>query len=211
MKVNFLTSGFPNGLTTEFTLELNKYLPVNPSFVFIASDFSQPQRTQYFLDVLIQSFRDKGLVFKTVHTIDFHVTPETARELIYEADVIWIAGGPTLKQINYIKQYELIPNLLNRNGITIGMSAGSINMAKRAILVEDTDDNVKTEIYEGIGLVDLNIEPHLNYASIDHIKNIEKLTMNETIIGLYDNSFIVLSDDKQEYFGKFKLFQKKES
>jgi dipeptidase E len=211
MKVNFLTSGFPNGLTTEFTLELNKYLPVNPSFVFIASDFSQPQRTQYFLDVLIQSFRDKGLVFKTVHTIDFHVTPETARELIYEADVIWIAGGPTLKQINYIKQYELIPNLLNRNGITIGMSAGSINMAKRAILVEDTDDNVKTEIYEGIGLVDLNIEPHLNYTSIDHIKNIEKLTMNETIIGLYDNSFIVLSDDKQEYFGKFKLFQKKES
>lgn len=208
MKVNFLTSGFPNGLTTEFILELNKYLPVNPSFVFIASDFSQLARTQYFLDVLIQSFRVKGLVFKSVRTIDFHITAEVARELVYEADVIWIAGGPTLKQMNYIKQYELIPNLLNRDGITIGMSAGSINMAKRAILIEDTDDNVNTEIYEGIGLVDINIEPHLNYASIDHIKNIEKL-VNETIIGLYDNSFIVLTDNNLEYYGKYKVFEKK--
>lgn len=191
-------------------MELNKYLPVNPSFVFIASDFTQPARTQYFLDVLIQSFRDKGLVFKTVHTINFHITAEVARELIYDADVVWIAGGPTLKQMNYIKQYELIPNLLIRDGITIGMSAGSINMARRAILIEDTDDNVKTEIYDGIGLVNINIEPHLNYASIDHIKNIEKLS-NETIIGLYDNSFIVLTDDKQECFGKYKIFEKKES
>lgn len=210
MKICFLTSGFPNGLTQEFIFELNKYLPINPSFVFIASDFAQPSRTKYFVDVLIQSFKAKGLVFKSVHTIDHHTTPLISRELVECSDIVWISGGPTLKQMNYIKSYDLIPTLVNRNGITIGMSAGAINMAKRAILLEDTDDNVKTEIYEGIGLVDLNIEPHLNYASIDHIQNIEKLS-NETIIGLYDNSFIVIANDKLAYFGKYKVFEKKES
>lgn len=211
MNVCFLTSGFPNGLTQEFIFELNKYLPINPSFVFIASDFTQPARTKYFVDILIQSFKDKGLVFKSVHTIDHHTTPLISRELIESADIVWLSGGPTLKQMNSIESYNLIPTLLNRNGITIGMSAGAINMAKRVILMEDMYDNVQIETYVGIGLVDINIEPHLNYASIDHIQNIEKLAQNETIIGLYDNSFVVITEDKQEYFGRYRIFEKKES
>ena len=75
-------------------------------------------------------------------------------------------------------------------------------MAKRAILIKDIDDNTKTEIYVGIGLVQVNIEPHLNYASIDHINNIKELSKSENIIGLYDNSFIVITDSTQEIFGK---------
>ncbi len=208
MKINILTSGFPNGLTAEFIYELKKYLPDNPTFLFIASDFSQIERTQYFLDVLLQSFKDKGLIFKSVNSIDYHISLAKSKELIDDADVIWLAGGPPLKQINDIRAYDLIPNLLKREGITIGMSAGSINMAKRAILIKDIDDNTKTEIYVGIGLVQVNIEPHLNYASIDHINNIKELSKSENIIGLYDNSFIVITDSTQEIFGKHIHFRK---
>lgn len=208
MKINFLTSGFPNGLTHEFITELNKYLPANPSLVFIASDFSQPSRTQYYFDVLIKSFKEKGLAFRTVNTIDHHINPSISCELIEHADIVWIAGGPTLKQIHYIESYNLIPSLQNRNGITIGMSAGAINMAKRCVLIEDINDNMHVDIYDGIGLVNINIEPHLNYASIDHIENIKKLSDHEDIIGLYDNSFIVISNDKQEIFGPYIHFKK---
>lgn len=39
MKVNFVTSGFPNGFTEMFLAELRRYLPAQGFFVMVASDF----------------------------------------------------------------------------------------------------------------------------------------------------------------------------
>lgn len=59
------------------------------------------------------------------------IMPDKAVKLIEEADIIVLAGGPTLKQISSIHEYGLAPALREQQGITIGISVGSINMAKR--------------------------------------------------------------------------------
>lgn len=209
MKVSLLTSGFPNGFTDAFIQCIKEYYHNNGSFAVIASDFTEHSKTDKYTDVFLNMFRDKGVVFNEVYIIDDRVTKEKALQYIDKADIIWLSGGDTLKQMAYLKEYDLIPALQCREGITIGMSAGSINMAKRVVLAKDIEDNVpELSIYDGIGLVDINIEPHLDSASEEHIKEVYEASHYTTIYGIYDNTFIKIVDDTMEIYGVyFKYFK----
>jgi len=204
MKVSLLTSGFPNGFTDDFIQCVKDYYHNNGSFVFIASDFAGHSKTDRYTDGFISMFRDNGIVFNEVHVIDDRITQEKAVQYIEKADIIWISGGDTLKQIAYLKEYNLIGVLQRREGITIGMSAGSINMAKRVVLAKDINDNIpELAIYDGIGLVDINIEPHLDSASEEHMKDIYEASHYTTIYGIYDNTFIKIVNDAMEIHGVY--------
>lgn len=209
MKVSLLTSGFPDGFTDDFIQCIKQYYCNNGSFVFIASDFAGYSKTDRHLDVFLSMFRNSGIVFNEVHIIDDRITKEKALQYIEQADIIWIAGGDTLKQIAYLKEYNLIPVLQSREGITIGMSAGSINMAKRVVLAKDIDDNIpELSIYDGIGLVDINIEPHLDSASEEHMKYVYESSQYTTIYGIYDNTFIKIVNDTMDIYGEYSKYER---
>jgi len=205
MKVSILTSGFPNGFTDDFIQCVKDYYNNdNGSFVLIASDFAGHSKTDRYTDAFINMFRNNGIVFNEVHVIDDRITPEKAVQYIEKADIVWISGGDTLKQIAYLKEYNLIGVLQSREGITIGMSAGSINMAKRVVLAKDINDNIpELAIYDGIGLVDINIEPHLDSASEEHMKEVYEASHYTTIYGIYDNTFIKIANDTMKINGVF--------
>lgn len=208
MKVSLLTSGFPNGFTNDFIQCVKDYYNNNGSFVFIASDFAGHSKTDRYTDVFINMFRNNGIVFNEVHVIDDRITQEKAVQYIEKADIIWISGGNTLKQIAYLKEYNLIRVLKSREGITIGMSAGSINMAKRVVLAKDINDNIpELTIYDGIGLVDINIEPHLDSASEEHMKDIYEASHHTTIYGIHDNTFIKIVNDTMEIRGVYFIYE----
>lgn len=203
MKVSIFTSGFPNGFTDDFVNCLRQYYYNSGSFLFIASDFSGYSKTDRYTEDILNMFRNKGIVFNEFQVIDDRIIEEKAKQYIENADIIWLSGGDTLKQIAYLKEYKLIPFLQSREGITIGMSAGSINMAKKVVLAKDIDDNIPAlSIYDGIGIVDINIEPHLNASNEEHLKDIKEASQYITIYGLYDNSFIKIVNDKIEIFGE---------
>lgn len=139
-----------------------------------------------------------------MHIIDDRITREKASQYIEKADIAWIAGGDTLKQIAYLKEYNLIPALQSREGITIGMSAGSINIAKRVVLAKNIHDNVpELSIYDRIGLVDINIEPHLDSASEEHMRDIYEVSQYSAIYGIYDNTFIKITNDTMDIYGTY--------
>jgi len=202
MRVSVLTSGFPNGFSKEFINCIKEYYHNNGSILFIASDFTAHSKTDKYLREFLKMFRENGVIFNKVNTIDDRITKEKAIEYIEKSEVIWLSGGNTLKQIEHIKEYNLIEALQKREGITIGMSAGSINMAKRVVLARDIKDNIPDlSIYDGIGLVDINVEPHLDSASEDHIKEICEASQYATIYGIYDNSFIKIVENEMEICG----------
>lgn len=204
MNVSILTSGFPNGFTDEFIKCIKEYYGNNGSFVFIASDFEEHSKTDKYVGVFLNMFEDNGIIFEKVHVIDNRVTKEEAMKYIESAEIIWLSGGDPFKQISCLKDYSLIPVLQNRKGITIGMSAGSINMAKKVVLAKDENDNIpELSIYDGIGLVDINIEPHLDSASEEHIKEIYEASMYSTIYGIHDNTFIKVVNDSIEIYGEY--------
>jgi len=204
VKVSILTSGFPNGFTNDFIQCIKEYYNYNGSFVFIASDFAGHSKTDRHLDTFLSMFSYNGILFNEVHVIDDRVTKEKAVAYIETADVVWIAGGDTLKQIAYLKRYNLIPVLQRKEGITIGMSAGSINMAKRVVLAKDIEDNIpELVIYDGVGLVDINVEPHLDCVSEEHMKDVYEASQYTTVYGIYDNTFIKIVNDTMEIYGEY--------
>lgn len=200
MRINFITSGWPNGYTETFIKSLKKYLQSTQKFLFIASDFSNRASTQYYLQQNLKQFKEHDILFPEANIIDDEITPA-------EADVILLAGGPTLRQISSIHKYGLAPVLQRREGITIGISAGAINMAKQVVLAKDISDDIpELSIYEGIGLTNVNIEPHLGDASTEHLEEIRQAAYYAPIYGLYDESFILEVDRHQYFFGPCELF-----
>ena len=154
-------------------------------------------------------FKHSHIVFNEKYIIDDKVTRDMAIKYIEKASIIWILGGDTLKQISYIKDYDLIPALQRREGLTIGMSAGSINMAKKVVLAKDESDNIpELSLYTGIGLVDVNVEPHFNEATEEHIEEIKKAAQIAPIYALHDGSFIKVDFNGMRIFGPYHLFAK---
>lgn len=58
------------------------------------------------------------------------MTAKSAKIAVRGADILWLSGGDTPTQFGYLKSYGLVDVLKRHKGVIIGMSAGSINMAK---------------------------------------------------------------------------------
>lgn len=204
MNISFLTSGFPNGFTDDFIRCIKDCYNNNGSFTFIASDFEQHSKTDKYMDIFLKMFERNGIVFNESYIIDNRTTSKDAIQYIDKSEIVWISGGDTLKQIRSIKENNLIQALQNRKGITIGMSAGSINMAKKVVLAKDVDDNIpELSIYSGIGLVDINVEPHLDSASEEHMNEIYEASQHTVVYGIYDNSFMKIANESIEIYGTY--------
>lgn len=90
----------------------------------------------------------------------------------------------------------------------MGLSAGAINCAKRVVLAKDESDNIpELSIYSGLGLVDINIEPHLDLTREKHLQEILEAAKHTEIIGLYDNSFIRVDGTEYQIFGPYHRFK----
>ncbi len=207
MQTIFATSGFPNGFTIEFIDELRKHTENVKNAVFVASDFSAHEKTKRHIVRFVDMFHEKGIDFQKVDIVDNQIDPLSAVTLIKNADLVWLSGGATLLQIRDIKRYALIEALQQRNGVTIGMSAGSMNMAKRVVLPKDPHSDIpELSIYDGIGLIDINIEPHFNTATAEHIAEIEEAAKITPIYALCDDAFIKVLDDEMKIFGDYQVF-----
>lgn len=207
MSVNILVSGFPNGFTEEFTRQVKAHIPARASLAFVASDFYAHERTVQYMAHFVEQFARAGITFSDAAAVDFRLTAAEAQRVVREASVVWLAGGRTLRQMAHIRRHGLILALREREGLTIGMSAGAINMARRVVLARDPDDGIsELSVYDGIGLVALNVEPHLNEAGAAHLDDIAQAARLAPIYGLPDESFIVCTEDGNAFFGPYTRF-----
>jgi len=197
--VKILTSGFPNGFPHEFGRLLRAYIKTGMNFVFVASEFENIyEKTDWYCNYFLKMFSDCGITFGSVDVIDSRMSKETAQDTVRNADVLWLAGGDTPTQFAYLESYGLIPYIRKQKGVIIGMSAGSINMAKTAVCTLTCEHN-KLEIYEALGLVEFSALPHFDKDNITD----ELLVLSETypLYGVCDDSAIICTEDNTSYIG----------
>ena len=122
-----------------------------------------------------------------------------AQDLVSNAEVLWLAGGDTSTQFNYLESYGLISCIREHKGVIIGMSAGSINMCKRAICTLTCGHNE-------LGLVEFSVEPHFDKDNISQ----ELLILSEEypLYGLCDDSAVICADNNITYVGDIFLIDK---
>ena len=200
MSTYILTSMFPNGFPMNIAEVFQQLITNRNSFAFIASEFEKMhEETDRYFVYFLNMFHEQGIFFDNEYVVDASMTCEEAQKAVEEADVVWISGGDTSTEFKYLKRYGLDKVVKQHQGVVIGLSAGAINLAETAICTISCQHD-KQEIYEGLGCVNISVEPHFVRSQLsDEVINLSK---NFIIYGLCDDAMIVCKDDTKYFFGE---------
>jgi len=176
----------------------------NKNLVFInAPGFNNDH---LYFDKIIKCFTKIGINFKTSIEISDMSKIEYLKSFPKDR-VYFLMGGNPLTQFELIKNYNLLEELKNYNGLVIGFCAGAINLSKHSIIT--TDEDFKTPIsYTGIGRVDISVEPHFHLDDSEFTKNRLKeinnfcKTLKTEIYAIPDKSAIDVLGDSIGFYGE---------
>lgn len=201
--INYLMSGIDkeNGFTNEQAISLKKDIKDNSVITFIASNFDNIEKTDKHKNLLVEAFNKVGINFKCEYLVDKRVTKEEVKELLNKSDIVFLMGGDTYKEMQSINEYNIKDNIISRD-LIIGVSAGSLNQSKNVIYLDEYQD-YKLVKYEGLGLVEFNIYPHLDLKNEEFLKEIFTVSNDRPLIALPNESFIRCENDKIEYHGNY--------
>ena len=200
MSTYILTSMFQTGFPGALVAELIRVIPQAARFAFVASEFEKlPEKTDKYFRRFLEMFTACGIEFSDVAVVDGRMTPSQAQRALENADVVWLSGGDTPVQYGYFEKYGLIDVLRRHKGVVIGMSAGAINMAERAVCTVACGHD-RQYVYPALGLVNFSVEPHLNSFGVteEHLK----LSEIQDIYGLCDEAAVLCEGENIKYIGK---------
>lgn len=210
MRSLYFFSGFDEskGFTSEIAKSLHEHITDKHSLIFIASCPFGYKITDFYKDLHTAWFRDIGIEFESVDVIDDRKTESQCAELISRASVIFLMGGTTLQQIEFLQKNKLIYALKQFNGVVMGVSAGAINMAENSFYSAYGQEG-KTHIYCGIGLADISVKPHFNIENKALLDN-DIIPFSNTIdvYAMCDDSAILVLDNERRYYGDIYLVSK---
>lgn len=181
------------GFTKEQSAHLKEDIKQNSIITFVTSDFSNYDGNDNLVGKTIKCFKNINIEFKNYYVIDNRIDRSNIKEIINNSDIIYLLGGNPRQQMKNIEQYNLITSLKNFKGLIIGVSAGAMNQAKK---VKYLDENNKLVEYDGIGLAEPLIYPHLNIDSLDNLKEILNVSKYIKIYCLPNESFIKIKNNK---------------
>lgn len=198
----------------EIAKEIVEFIKINQTtekiISFIAADFEDFDANKNFSNKLINLFEQQSLFFEKIHIIDSLKSKSEMISNLKESNIIFLLGGDTLKQIDYINKFSLKKYIKMNDKIIIGISAGAINLSDRVVLAKDEDDNIpKLSIYDGLGITNINIEPHCDFKNAKHFVELEEASLYSPIILMNEDCFIIVNDDEYKYFGSYVILDKK--
>lgn len=123
-----------------------------------------------------------GIMFDEYQLINYRVQKEDAQILIQNASVIFLLGGNTIKQNEFLREYELSVAIKNSRAIVMGASAGAINMSAKWLCSKNFGYNVEiSSIYDGIGLDDFSVLSHFDLENNITLVQNELSSLSEEI------------------------------
>jgi dipeptidase E len=136
---------------------------------------------------------------------EFDVKNKTNNELevaLQDIDLLYVTGGNTyylLEAMNQIGFKETLINFLQKGGVYMGSSAGSIVMCPDIDFVREMDepDKASLDSTAGCALVDFAIMPHIDQPRFNNIfeKTLKTTNKGKQIIGLRDNQALWVEDN----------------
>lgn len=193
-----------NGLVDQ----IKQYLKATSSILFISADSKDTEKVIQYSNLLFVALKLSVISFNE-YNILYEDTKNKAKELVNKADFIFLSGGDTYIQNCFFNEINLKELLKNFDGIVIGQSAGSINMATNVFNSPEEKEESEPIYFEGLGLTELNIEPHFNLDStnFNEYENYQrdyilKESEKRTIYALCDTSHILIINDEKNIYGE---------
>lgn len=176
------------------------------NIVFIPANFENMEKVNGYATIDVSWFKEIGINLNGITVLNDTMTKEEMFRSIENADIIFLMGGDTLKQNDFLMKNDLKSIIKTFKKIVIGISAGAINLSNISLCSKDEEDGVeKTITYEGIGRINYTIEPHFDIDNKILLQNeLYSLSEKMTIYGLPNNTGVRISNKNFEIlYGDF--------
>lgn len=174
--------------------------------VFIPANFENMEKVNGYANIDVSWFKEIGINLNGITVLNDTMTKEEMFRSIENADIIFLMGGDTLKQNDFLMKNDLKPIIKTFKKVVIGIIAGAINLSNISLCSKDEEDGVeKTITYEGIGRINYTIEPHFEIDNKILLQNeLYPLSEKMTIYGLPNNTGVRIIDSNFEIlYGDF--------
>lgn len=190
----FPTHHFPAGIMER----LREELTVRDSLVFVSAWPFDYERSESDSNGMYAMFEECNMPFKRYDLIDNRTAPEDAGRLIREASCIFLMGGNATQQFQLICGKGILEEIRKSTGVILGVSAGSSNMAKRALDIWESHVP-----YDGLGLADITVKAHVSQGDQELLQTLSKISMEQNlpICAMEDESAVFVKNDKAAYAG----------
>lgn len=191
---------------------LHQALPENPNVVFVCSDPDDHRGSCEFASITTAAFSEVGIHFGSYQVLD-GTSAHRAYGMLSHCDFIVLSGGHVPTQNAFFRKIRLRHLLHKFQGVVMGISAGSMNMADTVYVQpeepgESIDPNYK-RFAPGLGLTGVNICPHYQKVKdryLDGKRLFEDITYGDSIgncfFALPDGSYFYQDDNKLLLCGK---------
>lgn len=195
-----LFSGFPTHHFTDDIVErLREELTVRDLLVFISAWPSDYERNDNDATGMHGMFEKCNMPFNQYCVIDNRTNAIDAKRLIQEASCIFLMGGHAVLQFQLICDKGIEDEIRKSTAIILGVSAGSSNMAKRALDIWESHIP-----YDGLGLTDITVKAHINQENHELLPTLLQISTahNLPIYAMADESAIFIKNEKVTYIGQ---------
>lgn len=176
------------------------------NIVFVPTNFENMEKVNDYANIDVFWFKEIGINLNGITVLNDTMTKEEMFRSIENADIIFLMGGDTLKQNDFLMKNDLKPIIKTFKKVVIGISAGAINLSNISLCSKDEEDGIeKTITYEGIGRINYTIEPHFDIDNKILLQNeLYPLSEKKTIYGLPNNTGVRIIDSNFEIlYGDF--------
>lgn len=194
-----------------FLDNLNRVLPPHPRCLFICSAPDDPGFTDRVSLEMAVAFAEAGISFSDLSKLDRR-NQDDAQTLIWESDLILLAGGHVPTQNAFFHEIGLRQLLENYQGVIVGISAGSMNCADTVYVQpeeEGESDPDFPRFLPGLGLTDVNILPHYQQVKdniLDGLRLFEDITCADSYGQCFfvfpDGTYLLIENGTQTIFGE---------
>ena len=202
-----LFSGFPDHhFSREIAERLRQELTVRKSIVFITACPFDYEQNDDDCNGMYEMFAEQGLPFEKHYVIDKRTEPETAKELVENADCIFLMGGGVCEeQLDLIREKGCYDALLNCHAAIFGVSAGSMNMAR------DTVDFFESmEPFPGLGFTNITVSCHHDPKDTWRYEQTLRMSENRTVYAMEDMSAFFIKGGKIDTVGNIYRVENRE-
>lgn len=189
-----------SGFTEKIKESLKKTLEDKKIITFIASTPDDYEKNDKYVngnnnDIPgIKKFIREISNIEIFNTLDNRITTLEGIKILNNSDVIYLLGGNPITQIKFLKENGYDKIIKNFNGVILGTSAGAMNLLKIAYYSKDEDYD-KSFFYEGLGLIDITIDPHFDIEDKVQVQEAINNSTEKQIIGITDESALIIRND----------------
>ncbi len=197
-------SGFPDHhFSEEITKRLRKELTQRKSIVFISACPSDYEQNDDDCDGMHEMFAEQGLAFEKHCVIDNRTEPSVAKELVENADCIFLMGGGVCEeQLNLIREKGCYDALCSSHAAIFGVSAGAMNMAKNTV-----DFLESFEPIDGLGFTNITVTCHHDPEDTWRYEQTLRISEDCVVFAMEDMSAFFIENGEIDIVGNIYLVE----